>query len=664
LHRTPTHSAPDAVSGSRPKARGLSAWLLPLSIFALAAGAAGYAASRAVTLIEEASETAVATALQEADLDWAGVDADGLNVFLIGRAPDEAERFRAVARASTVVDAARVVDQMDVREAVSLAPPTFSVEILRNEGGVHVIGLLPQDTDRGAVVDRLRGLDSTGAVSDLMETARHPAPDGWQAALDFGLDALAMLPRAKVSIGAGSVEVIGAAETMRDRARIMSELNRTRPDGLKIALDLSAPRPVITPFTLRFVKDAESAGGTARFDACAADTEADRMVIVTAARDAGLDGIATCALGLGVPSAYWADAARLGIDAVDDLGGGALTMLDAEITLVALAGTDQALFDRVVGELENALPDVFAFTARLPEPAEATDAGPVEFTATLSPEGQVVLRGRLGSEMSRTTTDSFARAAFGSDRVQMSARVAEGLPADWSIRVLAGLEALSRLANGAVTIQPEDVQLRGVSGNPDGRDEIARLLLEKLGQDARFTAEVRYDERLDPALAIPTPEQCLARLLEAKGDRKINFEPGSADLDAEGRNIMDDIATVLRECGEIPLEIQGHTDSQGSEGGNLRLSQERADTVLNELANRRVLSASFRAVGFGEGTPVADNATEEGRELNRRIEFALIVPEPQPEAIAGQGTDDGTRDSSEEALAQDTGTGAEEPGSE
>mgnify|MGYP000103155498 CR=1 FL=1 len=66
---------------------------------------------------------------------------------------------------------------------------------------------------------------------------------------------------------------------------------------------------------------------------------------------------------------------------------------------------------------------------------------------------------------------------------------------------------------------------------------------------------------------------------------------------------------------------------------NLALSQSRAQSVLNELRARRVLTSSFSAKGYGETRPIQDNDTEEGREANRRIEFRLIRPTPSvPEA--------------------------------
>jgi len=90
---------------------------------------------------------------------------------------------------------------------------------------------------------------------------------------------------------------------------------------------------------------------------------------------------------------------------------------------------------------------------------------------------------------------------------------------------------------------------------------------------------------------------------------------------------MDAIAVILEQCGEVRLEIQGHTDSQGREEMNQNLSQARAQSVLNELRARRVITTSFAAQGYGESNPIADNGTEEGREQNRRITFHLIRPE-------------------------------------
>ena len=105
---------------------------------------------------------------------------------------------------------------------------------------------------------------------------------------------------------------------------------------------------------------------------------------------------------------------------------------------------------------------------------------------------------------------------------------------------------------------------------------------------------------------------------------KINFEPGSATVTGDSRPVLDALAEILRFCGPLRIEIGGHTDSQGREEMNLDLSQQRADTVLAELRNRRVVTGGYLSTGYGESQPIGDNSTEEGREENRRIEFSLI----------------------------------------
>ena len=131
-------------------------------------------------MIEAGSKTAVLAALDTEGLTWAEVDTNGLQVFLIGTAPDEAARFQALSAAGRVVDASRVIDQMLVEEPEDLAPPRFSVEILRNDAGVSVIGLVPQSTDREALIESFRGIAGDGEVSDLLESADFPAPDAWE----------------------------------------------------------------------------------------------------------------------------------------------------------------------------------------------------------------------------------------------------------------------------------------------------------------------------------------------------------------------------------------------------------------------------------------------------------------------------------------------------
>ncbi|MEP2147335.1 MAG: OmpA family protein [Paracoccaceae bacterium] len=609
----------------------LSAHLIVIATFLAAAIASTLAASFSVTVVEEKSEIGVRKALDSNDLAWAEVQADGLQVTLSGMAPTEAGRFSALSTAGSIVDAARVIDDMEVEATAELAPPRFSVEILRNDAGITLIGLVPSDTDRVDLVNRFRSLDSAGPVSDFLEMAAYPEPDGWTNSLEFALVALDELPRSKVSVTASLVSITAISDSPAQKKRLEAKLTRALPRNLLLDMNISAPRPVITPFTLRFVLDSDGA----RFDACSADTEASGDRILKAAHTAGLAEKGACVIGMGVPSPNWATAAELAIASVAELGGGSVTFSDADITLIAIQSVSQRTFDKVVGELETSLPDVFALHAVLPEQGDDQDQGPPEFVATLSPEGLVQLRGRVTDEHLRDVADSFARSRFGSANVYTAARIASDLPQNWPLRILTGLEALSLLKNGAVVVEPKSVSIQGNSGDPAANANIASLFAEKLGTSEEFTINVTYQEKLDPLANIPTPEECEKEIGEIIGSSKIVFEPSSANIDASAMGTMDDVAEILKNCGAMRLEIQGHTDSQGREVMNQELSQARAQSVLDELRSRRVLTSAFVAKGYGETLPIADNGSAEGRETNRRIEFKLIRPKPIVEVPTG-----------------------------
>ncbi|WP_371171258.1 OmpA family protein [Aliiroseovarius sp. 2305UL8-7] len=598
-------------------------FLVPISFF-VAAVIALIAANLAVTGIETTSRDSVETELFLQGHEWASAEADGLQVVLSGTAPSETARFRALAAAGNVVDSARVIDNVTIQAAKAVTPPRFSIEILRNDAGISMIGLIPADTDRESLNEDVKSIARGDNVTDLLETADYPVPANWDEALAFVVYALETLPRSKISMDAGKVSITALADSEEQKADWARDLKRAAPRSALLAIDISAPRPVITPFTLRFLIDE----GGARFDACSAHTTVGRARIISAATEAGLEGITNCTIGLGVPSPDWPDAVEKGIRAVRELGGGSITFSDADVTLVAPDTTPQTTFDRIVGELEGDLPDLYSLHSVLPEAVKIDGSGegggPPEFVATRSPEGLVQLRGRLNDEVLRDASESYARARFGSSNVYPATRLDQDLPPDWPTRVLAALEALSFVSSGAVVVQPDVVDIRGLTGDPDASAQVSRVLSEKLGASENFQVNVTYQEELDPRHNLPSPEQCAADINAILAKAKITFAPGSANIEATARDTIDAIAEIMRECSDVRMEIAGYTDSQGREEMNLALSQNRAQAVLNALLTRRILTTNLTAQGYGEADPIADNGNDAGREANRRIEFRLL----------------------------------------
>ncbi len=599
--------------------------LVAIAAFAGAAGLCTAGAFYAVQIIENRSATAVAEALQSAGYEWAEVAADGLQVQLSGTAPTEALRFRALTVGGDVVDSSRLIDLMIVADAAVIEAPRFQLEILRNDDGVQLIGLVPVATEENGIAGTITAAAPGAEVTDMLETADYPVPEGWDRALAFGTEALRILPRSKISITADRVEVTAISNSTDEKRKLESQLRRVAPQGLRLNLNITAPRPVITPFTLRFVVDAEGA----RFDACSADSERSRNRIIAAATAAGVPGQPSCTIGLGVPSPNWTQAVTLGIGAAAELGEASISFSDVDVSLIAGKSVSQADFDRVIGELQSALPDVFSLQAVLPEREERPRGleGPAEFTAALSEDGRVQLRGRLADQRMRDAVDSYARARFGGEAVRTATRFDPDLPDGWPVRVLGGLEALGELHEGQVTVRADLVEIRGTTGNREASDTIARILSGKLGQGQQYRINVAYDETLDPVASLPTPQECVRQINAHLSERQITFAPGSANIDPAARQTLDRIAEVMRNCLDVAMEIGGHTDSQGREEMNQRLSQRRAEAVIEALMARRIPVAHLTAMGYGPSVPIADNGTEAGREANRRIEFKLLGEE-------------------------------------
>lgn len=603
-----------------------------LAAFAVALGVAFVAAVFAVNAIERRTHAGIVRALGVEGLrDWSSVTVDGLRVELSGTAPDEGARFRALAAAGRVVDAARLTDDMAVAAGPDAVPPAFSLEILRNDDGVSLIGLLPRGTDRAELLSRVARIAGTDRVADFLEQVDHAAPAAWGPSLDYALAALDRLPRSKISAAPGLVEITAISDSPAEQRRLETDLARAAPEGVRVALDISAPRPVITPFTLRFVAEP----GRMRFDACSADTEEARAAILSAAAEAGLTGQIGCRIGLGSPSPRWAEAAVAAVQAAAALGAATATISDTEVRLVAEARVDTAAFDRAAADLRAALPEAFSLTAtqRAPE-AEAAD-GPMGFSAVLGEGPRVDLTGRIGDARAMSVVTSYAEARFGIGRVFANLEEDTSLPAAWTVHAMAALEALAMLDEGAVALEPGAVAVSGVTGNPVASDEVARVLAAKLGAGTTLDLDITYEAALDPSADLPSPGVCVDRLNAILIEKKLTFAPGSANLDADAGEVIGKLAEVLRDCPDAPIEIGGHTDSQGRESMNLALSQSRADSVLTALMARRVLTTNMTAQGYGPGQPIADNQTEDGREANRRIEFRLLVADEGPAVADG-----------------------------
>ncbi|OYX25544.1 MAG: hypothetical protein B7Z10_06125, partial [Rhodobacterales bacterium 32-66-7] len=131
--------------------RPLSTTTLAVLAFILAAILMVSVAFAAALVIESRTEKVVATRLAAAGIDWVTLDPDGLRLHLTGTAPNEAARFRIVNLIGTLIESSRISDQLDVVPASAIEVPDFSVQMLRTEDGIQLIGLVPETPGEDAM---------------------------------------------------------------------------------------------------------------------------------------------------------------------------------------------------------------------------------------------------------------------------------------------------------------------------------------------------------------------------------------------------------------------------------------------------------------------------------------------------------------------------------
>lgn len=110
-------------------------------------------------------------------------------------------------------------------------------------------------------------------------------------------------------------------------------------------------------------------------------------------------------------------------------------------------------------------------------------------------------------------------------------------------------------------------------------------------------------------------------------NNKILFGFDSDDLGADAKSNLNELVTILNKYPETNIEIQGHTDNTGTDTYNQGLSERRAGAVASYLKSNNIRTGRISTKGFGESAPKYTNDTEDGRSMNRRVEFLITANE-------------------------------------
>ena len=272
-----------------------------------------------------------------------------------------------------------------------------------------------------------------------------------------------------------------------------------------------------------------------------------------------------------------------------------------------------------------------------PQPTEQPQATVVATTpaqiALTSGTGQQVqaCRASLGNESLASQFRTAFSQVFGMQekcQIMVDQAYATTLPAQDKLQDI--FNAVKAVPNASLEWKGNQIVL-----NAPDQTALAALVekVKALAPDLQVTTAAPLDVEKSVGQSVDDSKQALASLNEsarpediarALNIQIINFASSSKTIPQVNKDVLDEAAELIKKVPNVQLDVEGYTDSTGNPELNKNLSQRRAQSVVDYLVSKGVERQKLKAVGYGQENPIADNATDQGKFRNRRIEFKVI----------------------------------------
>ncbi len=199
--------------------------------------------------------------------------------------------------------------------------------------------------------------------------------------------------------------------------------------------------------------------------------------------------------------------------------------------------------------------------------------------------------------------------------------------------ILQGCASMNKTQKGAVVGTATGTAMGAVIGRASGNTALGAIIGAAVGGAAGAIIGNQMDKQAEE-IKDKVPEAKVERVGEGivvELSSQILFGFDQADLSTQAKSNLDQLVNILNEYPDTDIELQGHTDSSGSEAYNQTLSERRAGAVSSYLASKGINNTRLNIKGFGETMPKYDNDSEEGRAQNRRVEFLITANEKMVE---------------------------------
>lgn len=195
--------------------------------------------------------------------------------------------------------------------------------------------------------------------------------------------------------------------------------------------------------------------------------------------------------------------------------------------------------------------------------------------------------------------------------------------------ILQGCASMNKTTKGAAIGTAAGGAMGAIVGKATGNTALGAIIGATVGGASGAIIGHQMDKQAKEIEAA-VPDASVERVGEGivvEFSSAVLFGFNKSDLSTEAKVNLDKLVTVLNTYPDTNIEIQGHTDDKGTEAYNQTLSEKRATAVSGYLLTKQILGSRVTIKGFGESVPKYDNATEEGRAQNRRVEFLISANE-------------------------------------
>jgi outer membrane protein OmpA-like peptidoglycan-associated protein len=193
------------------------------------------------------------------------------------------------------------------------------------------------------------------------------------------------------------------------------------------------------------------------------------------------------------------------------------------------------------------------------------------------------------------------------------------------IMMAAGCSSLNRTKKGAIIGTASGTAMGAVIGKTTGNTALGAIIGAAVGGTAGAIIGSKMDKQAEE-IQKKLPEAQVVRVGEGivvEFNSNVLFGFDKSLLSTDAKNNLDRLSGILKDFPDTNIEVQGHTDSQGSESYNKNLSEQRANEVAQYLVQKGISNTRMTINGFGELLPKYINTTADGRLLNRRVEFLI-----------------------------------------